>query len=241
MPLNFSMGSSAFFRAPSLPACRARNGSFVLGSCRSRSLGRNDTLAFLHLIEAVGRKIGERFHLPVGPSDFGLVDALVSTEPKVNTKIVLRKIAASADQFTGLNEVPGSCSYPRVQSEAITPRTFQLETDPMIRRPALRLQNHRFTLQSFNDDFHAAIVEEITANHSPADSWNLDRRPNEFTDVLERAVPLILEEQHGFQVLRANLYGVDLRINVSASQEYVRPAIVLPIDKSVAPTDIRGG
>ena len=101
----------------------------------------DDTLAFFQFVEMIRRQVRQRFNLSVGPNDFGFVDAIVSAQAEVIAEFMLGEIAAAAQHLACLNEVSGSRFHERIQGEAVALGSLQLEANPMIRKPTLRLKN----------------------------------------------------------------------------------------------------
>src|SRR3984893_6945903 len=109
----------------------------------------------------------------------------------------------------------------------------------MIRRAALRLENHRLAFQIFHHDFDSAVVKEIAVSDATADPRYFNVRPDEMAAGLECAVALILKEQYRLAIFSADIRGVHLRIDVAIDHEEIRPAVVLTINEAVAPPDVR--
>src|SRR5580704_8336975 len=123
------------------------------------SFDRNNALAFFHRIEMVGGQVSQSFYLSRRPKDFDFVDAFPAPEAEVNAEIVLRKVTASAEDLTRLNEISRRNSHPRVQGQRVALYPLQFKADPMIRRTALRLENHRAAFEIFDNDVDAAVVK----------------------------------------------------------------------------------
>ena len=152
------------------------------------------SLALAHHIKSVGGQIGERLFFSVGPQDFGLIDALMTAQPEVYPKVVLREIASATQNFACLYEVSGGGSYARIQCEAIRLHTFQLKTDPMILRAAFRTQDHGLADQIFNDCLHLSVIEQITNGKAAAHLRDLNRISGQPAGILESSVSLIDEQ-----------------------------------------------
>src|ERR1700739_2586745 len=103
-------------------------------------------LAFFYFVDSISGQICECFFFPGGPGNFDAVNAVAIAEAEMNAKVGLGKIAAAAHHFARLNEITRDCLDAPVQGEAVAPGSFQFETDPVIRRAALRLEDHRLPL-----------------------------------------------------------------------------------------------
>src|SRR6266480_7491114 len=86
-----------------------------------------------------------------------------------------------------------------------------------------------------DDDIHIAIIVNVAERSSAAAGcWN--RRKNR-GDIFERAISMVAKQQHGLLIAGAAGNRIDLRIDVTVSDKYVRPGIVIHVEKRCSPTD----
>ncbi len=108
----------------------------------------------------------------------------------------------------------------------------------MVLRAAFGTQNHRLAHQVFNHRLHFSVVEKIAHRQSAAHLRNLKRVANQLADVPESSVSLIDEQKLRLQVAGGPVRAVHLRIHVSVDQKEILPAIIVEVDKSVAPAHV---
>jgi hypothetical protein len=82
-----------------------------------------------------------------------------------------------------------------------------------------------------------SIVEKVPDGKPATHLRRLDRRTSGLADIAEGAVAQILEEQLRLAILGADTRHIHLRIHMSIDHKEVDPAIIVEIDKRVAPTD----
>lgn len=186
----------------------------------------------------VGAEIAENFSLSGRPEDLQLADLRVGSQAKVNSQVILGEIAAATEHFAFLHQVSGKTFDSRVQSQAVALGSFQFEADPVIRWATFGPKNRGLPLKIFDDHLEFAVVEEITDRYAAAYLGNFQRRTDELADVLEGAIALIEVQELGLHVLRAGDNGVDLRVDVTIDLQEVQPAIVIEVEKRVAPADV---
>src|SRR5271169_3759641 len=196
------------------------------------------SLPLAHHIEPVGRQIGERFLFSIRPQDFGLIETLMAAQPEVYAQVVLRQITPAAEDFAYLHQVSGGSAYTRIQGQTIALYAFQLETDPMVLWASFGTQNHGLAHQIFNHGLHLSVVEKVAHSKPAADLRDLNRLSSQPAGIPEGSVPLIDKEKFWLQVSGGQVRAVHLRIHVPVDQEEILPAIVVEIDKGVAPAYI---
>src|ERR1700719_2962327 len=186
----------------------------------------------------VGAEVEENFFLPGWPEDFQLADLRVGSQAKVYSQVILGEIAATAEHFTFLHQVSSKTFDSRVEGQAVALRSFQFEADPVIRWATFRPKNRGLALKIFDDHLEFAVVEEITDGNAAAYLGNFQCRTGEVADVLEGTIALIEVQELGFHIFRAADDGVDLRVDVTINLQEVQPAIIVEIEKRIAPADI---
>ena len=115
---------------------------------------------------------------------------------------------------------------------------FKLKADPVVRWTAFGPKNGRSAFEILNDSFHSAIVEKIADRHASAHLRNLDGIACFFADVLESSIAEILEEKFGLEIMQIGAHLIDLGIDMAIDDEDVLPAVVVEVDKGIAPADI---
>src|ERR1700722_16815316 len=116
--------------------------------------------------------------------------------------------------------------------------SFQFEADPVIRRATFRPQDGCLALKIFDDHLEFTVVEEIADGYAAPYMGNFQCRADEFADVLEGAIALIEVQQLVLQVFRAFNNGADLRVDLTIDLQKVQPAIVIEVEKRVAPANV---
>jgi hypothetical protein len=89
-----------------------------------RSLGRNDPFAFSHGVEAISFQVVESILFTIGPLHLYFVDSNVTPQPEMNAKIVLRQVATTAQDFSGLNQIASSGFDACIERQSIAFRAF---------------------------------------------------------------------------------------------------------------------
>src|ERR1700688_2503960 len=186
----------------------------------------------------VGERIAENFSLSGRPEDFQLAYLRVGSQAKVNSQVILGEIAAAAEHFAFLHQVSSKTFDSRVEGQAVALGSFQFEADPVVLRATFRPQDGWLAFKIFNDHLEFAVVEEITDGYAAAYLGNFQCRTDELADVLEGAIALIEVQELGLHVLRAADNGVDLRVDVTIDLQEVQPAVIIEIEKRVAPANV---
>src|ERR1700688_623147 len=186
----------------------------------------------------VGERIAENFSLSGRPEDFQLAYLRVGSQAKVNSQVILGEIAATAEHFTFLHQVSSKTFDSRVEGQAVALHSFQFEADPVIRWATFGPKNRGLPLKIFDDHLEFAVVEEIANGYAAAYLRNFQCRTGELADVLEGAIALIEVQELGLHIFRAADDGVDLRVGVTIDLQEVQPAIIVEIEKRIAPPDI---
>jgi hypothetical protein len=65
----------------------------------------DDSLPFAHYAKAIGSQVREQLLFSIGPQNFRTIHARMISQPEMYAKIVLRRIASSADHFSKLYQV----------------------------------------------------------------------------------------------------------------------------------------
>src|SRR6202795_5251445 len=159
-------------------------------------------------------------------------------QPEVNAQIVLRKVTSATQNLAQLQQLSGGGPDARIQSQPIALDAFQLKADPMVLRASFGTQDHGRAYQVFNDGFHSSIVEEIADREPTAHLRDLNRVSNQLAGISESSVLLIDEQKLRLQVSGRSLNTIHLRIHMSVDQKEIHPAIVVEVDKGVAPAHI---
>src|SRR5579871_1755686 len=203
----------------------ARNAPWGYFSMRcQRVASRSQRTALLELVKPVGCNILEDLCAAIRPQYLYLVDTAGRTEAEVQSQIALREVAPTAPHLSKLLLFAHRHTDASIQSQSVGRAAFQIEADPVIRRIALGLQNHRRASQVFDDNIESAPIEKI-AHGKPATHL---RRPNRTaslrTDVLESSVALVLKDKLRFAISRAKLGVIDLRIDMPIDEDQVLPS-----------------
>src|SRR5208282_935071 len=162
----------------------------------------------------------------------------MTAQAEVQAQITLRQVASTAENFAQLHQVSGRGSYACIQSQTIALYSFQLKTDPMVRRAAFGTQNHGLAHQVFYDGLHLPVVEKIAHRHPATHLRDLNRISNHLAGVPESSVALIDKQQLRLQVFGGSVSPVDLRIDVSVDQKEIFPSAIRKVDKGIAPAHI---
>src|ERR1700719_2826314 len=189
----------------------------------------------------VRAEVEENFFLPGRPENLHFADLRVGSQAKVNSQVILGEIAAAAEHFAFLHQVSSKTFDSRVEGQTIALVSFQFEADPVIRWATFGPKYGGLALKILNYHFEFAVVEEITDGYAAAYLGNFQCRTGKLADVLEGVIALIEVQELGFHVLRAADDGVDLRIDVTIDLQKVQPAIIIEIEKRIAPADVLYG
>ena len=158
-------------------------------------------------------------------------------EAEVKAEVVLGEVAATAAEFVGLDERAGGDADAGVECEPVVTGALEREAEPVVVRAGLRTKNHGCALEVFDDQFHVAVVEEITNGEAATDLGRLYGWSCLLAEIGEGAVVLVAEEHGGLTIFDAGPCGVDLRVDVSVDEEEIDPAVVVEVDEGVAPAD----
>src|SRR5712692_826788 len=157
-------------RSPSFPRCRGDGLRFFRGRARHRNrthaFGRNDAHAFEHAVEVIHSQIGECLGSAGGPVNLQAVDLGCRTQPKVNSKIILREVAATTVNFVGLGHPSGDNLQPSANGQSIAFGSRQLETYPVATGNTMVLQDHWRSVDILDYYSHVAVIEKVSDGQS---------------------------------------------------------------------------
>src|ERR1700737_4705667 len=88
--------------------------------------------AFLHSNELVHSQIVKRIDLTAGPANLNGLDSLVLTDSEMDTKIILRVIAAATAHLINLATVRGHALNARSDPISIRLDANRLDLDPVV-------------------------------------------------------------------------------------------------------------
>ena len=138
---------------------------------------------------------------------------------------------------------PICCSFPVVtRTRALSARRFagsalKIKADPVMRRVALCLENHRRTGEILNDDVEPAAIEEISHSQSTAHL----REPQQSRSAHLRSRMCHLAgsgiRSLGSRYAVPSFRVIDLGIDMAVDQNQIQPARIVEVEEGIAPAD----
>jgi hypothetical protein len=191
---------------------------------RRRPTCRNQRSPLFQAIKPIRSHILKDLRATIRPQHLHLVDSARRAEPKVQSQIALREVAPTAPHLSKLLHLSHGHSHASIQSQPIHRTALKVEADPVIRRIALSLKNHRRSGQIFNNNVQPSAVEQIANRQPPTHLRRSNRTACLRADILEGPVALVLKNKLRLAISSAKLGVIDLRINVPIHENQVQPA-----------------
>src|SRR5438045_2512697 len=128
---------------------------------RTNLLGRDDSLPFKHAIKLIHRQILQRIHGSRRPANLNRIDFRRGIQTKMDSQIILGKIAAAAMNLVDLRHTTGDNLDSGANSGPVALASSKLKRDPMIGIVAFVMQNELPPIDVLNDNVDPSIIIEV--------------------------------------------------------------------------------
>src|SRR5882762_532048 len=178
-----------------------------------------DALAFDYGVDKIHGKVLEDVFFSARPTHFRGVDHRLLPEAKMQTKVVLRKIAAPRAYFIELHDIARGHRHACPDGGLVTFCASQLEEYGVAGACGSIDEQCGRSADIENEDVDFAIVVHIPESCAPPGFQRKLVEAGERGDILECSVAMIAKQQHRLAVWYASLHQVHLRIDMAVGDE----------------------
>src|SRR5579863_2979476 len=159
--------------------------------CLSLSLGSihcGERSTLLYTDELIYRNTAQLVSHPAWPFDFKQIDFGVFTQPKVDSQVILRKVAASTSDLVDLGERSGNAPHASPDRTPIRFCSHELDVDPVIRVEPADLQQRRRCILIIHHNVDTAVIVEVAKRAASPGRGCGDRTACQLRHLLKSAV-----------------------------------------------------
>src|SRR6202790_4599611 len=215
-----------------------------LGRLRALELrGANNSFALLHHDQLVGLHVFQRVHAAARPANFEQLNLLRFSNAEVHAQVILRNVAAAAAHLINLLmrlRFPGQVGHAaqtRANSAAIRFCANGFYLQPIIFKTRIAAQQLGKIIVSVHDHVDVTIVVEIAERRAARRDRRHDPRAALRGHIFKMPVAQIAVENFLLRISRFGPQLLDFGIDVAVANQYVRPAVVVHVEKAAAPAE----
>src|SRR5881628_1115316 len=151
----------------------------------------------------------------IRPADLQEVDLARRSQAKMETRIILRKVAAAASHLVYLAGIPGDDTNARPDGAPVAVRPGKLNGGPVIVVLALQaIEVHRL-IHVIDDHIQISVVVDVAKRAAASRAQIEYGTPNALRNILEARPLQVPVDDLALAVVRFGLELVDLRINMT--------------------------
>src|SRR4029453_9511724 len=150
----------------------------------------------------------------------------------MGTKIVMRKVAAVASDFSGLPAAACIDSNPRSNPVSIAFRTDQANRHPVVALRRVVPEKSRAVVQIEDDHVDVAIVVVVAERSTATRPLQEEPAAHFGGDVAKAFAAQVSKQLLRLQVRRAQILTVDVGIHVAVGDEQIEEAVVVHFTKT---------